>query len=300
MFIPDEHVQQWREEGYTVAPLLSRSEVDEVRNRLDDAFPTASERLAKGMRYPNLRRHESIVEGPFLLPELNRVAVHEDLVSFVERALETPAVLLAQSLLWVKYGTGQFAQRLHRDYADCSLLPPAELRHQRQLCMILYYTDVGEGCGPTHVVRRADGARVPLAPPMPLPEVAAPAQEAERPITVPAGSILIFDTDVLHRASDFGDTEAMRISHHMNWHPAACDWMGWSPWPHLGNNPNMQAWLCACTPRQRAVLGFPLPGDPYWTERTVEATATLYPDMDMAPYQEACSVSRESPVASLR
>src|SRR5215471_18647220 len=110
MFIPDSYVQQWREDGYTVAPLLSRSEVDEIRNYLDLAFPTAPERLAKSLRYPNLRRHEHVVEAPFLLQELNRVAVHEDLISFVERALDTHSVLLAQSLLWVKYGTGRFSQ----------------------------------------------------------------------------------------------------------------------------------------------------------------------------------------------
>jgi Phytanoyl-CoA dioxygenase (PhyH) len=300
MFIPDHHVEQWREDGYTVAPLLSRSEVDQIRSRLHDAFPSARERLAQGLRYPNLRRHEHVVEGPFLLPELNQVAVHADLISFVERALDTHSVLLAQSLLWVKYGTGRFSQPIHRDYADCSLLPPSDLSHQRQLCMILYYTDVEEGCGPTHVVRRAEAAQIPLAPPMPVPEVAAAVATAQRAITVPAGSVLIFDTDVLHRASDFTDGETMRISHHMNWRPAACDWMGWAAWAHLRNNVNMQAWLSASTPRQRAVLGFPLPGDPYWTERTIEATACLYPDMDMAAYREACGASREGQVASLR
>lgn len=300
MFISDDHVQQLRDDGYTVAPLLSRSEVDEVLSRLDDAYPTAAERLAKGMRYPTLRRHDSVVEGPFLLQELNRVAVHEDLISFVERALETPRVLLAQSLLWVKYGTGQFSQPVHRDYGDCSLLPPSELRHLRQLCIILYYTDVDEGCGPTHVVSRADAAQIPLAPPVASSEIAPTVAAAQRAITVPAGSVLVFATDILHRASDFTDAEKMRISHHMNWYPAACNWMGWSPWPHLRNNTNLQAWLTGCTPRQRAVLGVPLPGDPYWTERTIEATAVLYPEMDLTPYREACATSREAQVASIR
>ena len=39
------------------------------------------------------------------------------------------------------------------------------------------------------------------------------------------------------------------------------------------------------TPRQREVLGFPRPGDEYWTDETLEAVALRYPRMDMAPYR---------------
>ena len=36
---------------------------------------------------------------------------------------------------------------------------------------------------------------------------------------------------------------------------------------------------------QRAVLGFPEPGDPYWTEETVDSVGRRYAGMDMSPYQ---------------
>ena len=35
---------------------------------------------------------------------------------------------------------------------------------------------------------------------------------------------------------------------------------------------------------QRAVLGFPGPGDGYWDVETVEAVGRRYEGMDMAPY----------------
>ena len=41
------------------------------------------------------------------------------------------------------------------------------------------------------------------------------------------------------------------------------------------------------SPVQRGVLGFPLPGDPYWTADTVQAVGQRYPGMDMVAYAVA-------------
>ena len=41
-----------------------------------------------------------------------------------------------------------------------------------------------------------------------------------------------------------------------------------------------------CTVRQRDLFGFPRPGDPYWTEDTLEGVAARYPGIDLAPYRE--------------
>jgi hypothetical protein len=40
------------------------------------------------------------------------------------------------------------------------------------------------------------------------------------------------------------------------------------------------------TIEQRAVLGFPPPGDLYWTEETVDSVGQRYNGMDMKPYQQ--------------
>ena len=37
---------------------------------------------------------------------------------------------------------------------------------------------------------------------------------------------------------------------------------------------------------QRAVLGFAPPGDPYWTQETVDSVGRRYPGMDMEPYRQ--------------
>ena len=40
-------------------------------------------------------------------------------------------------------------------------------------------------------------------------------------------------------------------------------------------------------PRQLTALGFPKPGDPYWTAETLAGVAARYPSLDMTPWQAA-------------
>ena len=49
----------------------------------------------------------------------------------------------------------------------------------------------------------------------------------------------------------------------------------------------MLRWIQRTTPAQRAVLGFPPPGHPYWNEQTLEAVAARYPRMDLTDYRAA-------------
>jgi hypothetical protein len=38
--------------------------------------------------------------------------------------------------------------------------------------------------------------------------------------------------------------------------------------------------------RQLTVLGFPKPGDPYWTEETLSGVAARYPGLDTSPWRD--------------
>ena len=40
-------------------------------------------------------------------------------------------------------------------------------------------------------------------------------------------------------------------------------------------------------PEQRAVLGFPKPGDKYWNKTKIENVKARYPKMDVSPYLNA-------------
>ena len=41
------------------------------------------------------------------------------------------------------------------------------------------------------------------------------------------------------------------------------------------------------TLRQLTLLGFPKPGDPYWTPETLAGVAARYPSLDMSPWRDA-------------
>ena len=47
--------------------------------------------------------------------------------------------------------------------------------------------------------------------------------------------------------------------------------------------------LESLSPVQRGLLGFPLPGDKYWTADTIDAVGRRYTAMDMGPYVAALS-----------
>ena len=50
----------------------------------------------------------------------------------------------------------------------------------------------------------------------------------------------------------------------------------------------VQRFLCSLSVTQRAVLGFPAPGNTYWTVDTIDAVGRRYgKDMDMTPYKLA-------------
>ena len=62
-------------------------------------------------------------------------------------------------------------------------------------------------------------------------------------------------------------------------------WGGKMAWPK--QSPERWAkFIPQCTVRQRDLFGFPRPGDPYWSDDTLEGVAARYPGIDLAPYRE--------------
>ncbi|HET6251664.1 MAG TPA: hypothetical protein VFE47_28520, partial [Tepidisphaeraceae bacterium] len=106
----------------------------------------------------------------------------------------------------------------------------------------------------------------------------------EKKIVAGPGSLLIFGMRTWHRASNMTADFGARLSHHMIWRSAAHVFQGFHQWSHLGEKPDFKRFIEFAMPRQREVLGFPKPGDPYWNEQTLAAVALRYPKMDMKPY----------------
>ena len=98
MEISASHVIEWREQGYTIIEaFLTAAELQDIALELEDYFPSWDEFAAHRLRYKELALHGGSVSFPYIGCHLNILSVHEDLLSFVERALGTREVFLTQS-----------------------------------------------------------------------------------------------------------------------------------------------------------------------------------------------------------
>src|SRR5207253_10332461 len=140
-------------------------------------------------------------------------------------------------------------------------------------------SDVTEDLGPTHVVSQQH-TRGQLLWPSRRPRTEYPELYAhEVPVTVSAGSLLIYSMRTWHRGSALRAPAGARFSHHMGYRAGAYRWLGQSCFQHDGGQPEMDHFLEQATPRQREVLGFPPPGHRYWDEETLAGVAARYPGM---------------------
>jgi hypothetical protein len=208
----------------------------------------------------------------------------------VSRLLGTERVLLSQAAIWAKYaGTGDFEQGLHLDYQGNTLVVPRDDGDYRQVNMILYYTDVDETLGPTFVVSQEHTRDLPLWPTHRTRKKDPTLYRNERPVLAKAGDLLIFGMRTWHRAGEMTAESGARLSHHLVYRAAAHGFQGYHQWSRFGEKKELQHFIERATPRQRETIGFPPPGDPYWTDETLGAVALRYPNMDLRPYRRAKS-----------
>ena len=223
-------------------------------------------------------------EFPYRSWDLNRLAVHPDLVDAAERYLETAELHLYKVELWAKYaGAVDYDQPLHRDYGSHSLVVPRPEPRYQQLTTFIFLSDVTEADGPTRIVPYEDGKDVAYTPLyLPFGSLA----DAEVPCTGPAGSLLVYRTDILHRGSEMTGTGRSRFSILADFQVRGTTWGGKMAWPK--QSPERWAkFLPQCSVRQRDLFGFPRPGDPYWSEETFLGVAARYPGIELGPYREA-------------
>jgi hypothetical protein len=72
--------------------------------------------------------------------------------------------------------------------------------------------------------------------------------------------------------------------------PAATDWIGYHAFPARAEDTAWHRFMRQATVRQLTVLGFPKPGDAYWTAETLAGVAARYPSLDMRPWRDSTTV----------
>ncbi len=309
----EDEVAQWRDNGWVLLDgLLGTEEIDAALDDLQLLFPTAEEYHAdpagtvrRWRGEPPTRRGDAYVwpaEGPGFRPEqhawrsefpfpgsgaLNRLCVHPSIVDFCARALGTGDIRIYQSAVSAKYaGETNYEQPMHTD-RNHSWLPSLVGGPSWHVEGFLYLCDVGPGNAPTHLVRIGDApgrsTTAPLLMPRQDPEIYA----AERPATGVRGSFLAYRSDVFHRGVDLTDPRGARFLLNISFKAAGCGWVGFHAWQSRCTSLEFVEFVCGSTPAELALFGFPPPGDPVWSAALLDATAELYPTLDLEPWRAA-------------
>lgn len=282
--LTDEHLDTLSSQGYCIVESFIRPEVvaDTVA-QLHQHIPTWEQFHNEPESWPEAK---PLIwqQFPYRSSLMNDLALNPELIAFARRALGTDDVMLSHSEAMTKYASDEdFDQRMHLDFPNNTFVVPMA-DDREQLASISYLTDVTIDLGPTRVVSTVDGE--PYAHRANWTRDEAPdLYRRERAVTVPAGSIFLYSMRTFHRGSAFTATRGLRHSIHIAYQRRSMTWGGWRNFIREGHRPALGRLVTRLTSDQRTMLGFPPPGDPYWTAESIAAVQDRYPDMDVSDYR---------------
>ncbi len=284
--ISDAALEEVRTTGFAIIEgFLSADELEAARHGLFDEFPTPEEYFADPSAHAALveTQFAGIKLAPYGAWDLNRLAFHPDLVDAAERFCGSEDLQLYKIELWAKYsGAIDYDQVPHRDFGNHNLVVPRADGRWPQLTTFTLLSDVTEADGPTKILPRSVGDEVPL---WPARRSSGEFTEREIPVTGPAGTILLYTTDVLHRGTAMTGQRRSRFTLLADYSVRGNPWMAKLAWPSRANDPNWPKMLARASIRERDLFGFPPPGHEYWNEQTVRDVGLRYPEMDMSVYR---------------
>ncbi|MEM7362751.1 MAG: phytanoyl-CoA dioxygenase family protein [Pseudomonadota bacterium] len=328
-YLDDAEIRSWRERGFClVHGLLPPTLLKQAAHAAIQHFPPPGSEEAKTMLGFGSRQQFVF---PAMSTAVNNVTLHMNLLNAVAALLGVPVAdtRLTQSDLWPKYGreatsrdNDNHDQRIHCDYPNHSLTHPPPWDQPDAVEIIIYLSDFEECGGSTAVVPREG----PDDPAYPWPIVQTPGvngllyinnranAEAYLKTKTPDvaafrqahlyarealgryqfGSVLFYRHDTWHRGTPVNEG-ALRLVHNLTFKKADSEWVnvlhpGWS-WSMYRRDQRMEQLIADASIEQRAVLGFPMPGSPYWTDETILAVGQRYAaqGIDMSPYRAALS-----------
>ena len=307
----EDEVRAWREDGWVLLDtLIGDDEIEIAAKDLDQIVPSAEAYHADptgqtahwlgappdrppAYRWPEegpgFRPEQHIWKGEFPFPgsgALNRLCQHPSLVDFARRALGEPDIRIYQTGLSAKYqGIVNYEQPMHTD-RNHSWLPAIGRAPWWNLQTFIYLSDQDESCS-THIVSRpeAEGRQTTVWGIMPNddPDLYA----AERSSPGRRGSVLAYRNDVFHRGVDLTRPGAARFFLAVSFKAAGQEWIGFDGPQSRATSPDWVRLVEESTPDELALWGFPRPGHPVWDAELLEATAELYPGLDLRPWREA-------------
>jgi hypothetical protein len=287
MRVPDKNLAEIWDQGFTVLPgFIDKESLAVAREALWTIHPRPEDYFADPGKYPKYANSQfaGIQLFPFDKWELNRLAVYPDLIDFAERFHETKEIDLYKSELWAKYsGAINYDQFHHRDYRNHTIVVPREDQKNAQMTTFILLSDVTSADGPTKVVPLSETRDIPMGK---ARTKFGEMFDKEVSIEGPAGSLMVYKTDVFHRGSNFTAPERARFAILTDFKSRAWRWQGKLAWPDHSEKKTWDEAIAKMSVRQRDLFGFPPPGSDYWNAQTLRDVQTRYPDLDMTPYAQ--------------
>jgi len=292
--ITSEHEAHYREHGYAIVEnFCTRNELEGALKDFDETIPgwvsyVSGETSTKPDTWSNaFRGQRGMPHFPYKGHSLNDLTFHQELRSFATHMAGGTEVYCEQSHLSYKglgY-TGDVDQSMHLDYGNHTLAYPPNDPKYWQTAYLYYFTDVEEGLAPTAVCSWKHYPERILWPAHYTREQRPALYENEVKVIAPAGSLLVYSMRTFHRGTKF-ERDGGRLGMFVTYAPMACQWMGIVGWSQEAPRPEFRNWMERCSVAERTSLGFPPPGDPYWSEETLDGVGARYSNMDMAPYRD--------------
>lgn len=283
-------LEHFREHGYVVLPAyLDQDDLQPAQDALGMMFPTAAEYHAGVDPERNARLSASAFSGIQLFPyeavEWSLLGLSPKIVALAEHLLGTSAIRLYEAHNWAKYGGAtEYDQPLHRDYGNHTMVVPSTDPRFAEVEMFMYVHDVPVDAGPTYVVSNVHARHLRTSQLRFPREEFGDLYERETAADGPAGTVLAYRPDTLHRGSAMTNPTGARFVLKSSFRTVSDIWfdkLGLST--QLGRN--WHEFVSRASARQLELAGFPPRGHHYWTSDTWTATCERYPNADLTAFE---------------
>ena len=153
-------------------------------------------------------------------------------------------------------------------------------------------SDVTELDGPTKLVPLEHTRDLPL---IPGSSRWASSSTRRSAATAPAGSLMIYKTDVLHRGSDFGAPGRSRFVMLVDFQQRGWRWNGKMSWPDHAEKPGFVEAMVRMTPAPARPVRLAAGRQRLLDAQTLRDVAARYPGMDMTPYEAGVAAPASAP-----